>query len=497
MKRPTTLAARARDSAWISEEAGLASSVGSWEAAVGETRQSLSALAAAMARPGRVPADRAVRHVTAAGISRLIRIGTNLPGDLLDLKPLRDPEAWARRTSVEAFADQLALGGPATAELARVIVNAGQMFPAEIVEELRARPIDPLVLDPARVEEIGERSIGGITQISADPIAALPISQLHAAELADGRTVALRVRRPGVTRELLADARLSASLAAPLQQILPSVGGLHPLGVVQLTTRLSIEAIDLRFEMLGAVELGLLAEELGTEHLTVARPIAGHAAERAALSESFEGTLLTRLDRSDQLDGAAVVADLARITIESALTHGVFWADPAPDNLLARPDGRVVLVGAGAVGRLDPTLRHAGIEFLRSLLSGDAGGAVGAMGRADAIPPDADVDQLVTDFESAEMLQVSTILAGGEQGLLGALNEAVRLLLRHQVRPPLDVVVLLRAIFALGALSNRLVPEGGGLMPAMFPLIQRLPDLIAEAEQGLGDPPDPAASGPR
>ncbi len=487
MDRSKTLATRARESAWVSEEPGLAVSVGAWEAAMGETRLSLSQLATAMARPGRIPADRAVRHVTAAGISRIVRLGTNLPGDILDLRPLRDPEAWARRASVEAFADQLALGGPATAELARLILNAGQMFPAEIVDELRCRPIAPPVLDTPTVEDIGERSIGGITAISGHPVAALPISQLHTGRLRDGRPVALRVRRPGVTRELLADARLSASLAAPLQQLMPGVGGLHPIGVVQLTTRLSIEAIDLRFETLGAVELGLLAEELDLRSVSVARPVAGHAAERAALSEASEGILLKDHQDVDDIASAAVLADLARITVESALTHGVFWADPAADNLLVRSDGGVVIVGCGAVGRLDPRLRRAGIWFLRSLLTGDAAGSVDAMRRAGAVPLGADMNQLVSDLESAQALRVPQILMGGEQGLLGALSEAVRLLLRHQVRPPLDVVVLLRTIFALGTLADRLLPDGGGLMPAMLPLIQQLPDLIAEAEDDLAD----------
>jgi hypothetical protein len=59
---------------------------------------------------------------------------------------------------------------------------------------------------------------------------------------------------------------------------------------------------------------------------------------------------------------------------------------------------------------------------------------------------------------------------------------AVRLLLLHRLRPPLEVVLLLRTVFALGALSDRLAPGGGGLAMALFPLVARLPDLLASAE---------------
>jgi hypothetical protein len=57
------------------------------------------------------------------------------------------------------------------------------------------------------------------------------------------------------------------------------------------------------------------------------------------------------------------------------------------------------------------------------------------------------------------------------------------LLLFHQQRPQLEVVLLLRTVFALGALAERLEPGGGGLATALMPLMMRLPDLLVEAER--------------
>ncbi|MEZ5135196.1 MAG: hypothetical protein R2699_09135 [Acidimicrobiales bacterium] len=58
--------------------------------------------------------------------------------------------------------------------------------------------------------------------------------------------------------------------------------------------------------------------------------------------------------------------------MESALVHGVFWADPSPDrHLLVAPGGRLVLAGVGACGHFTHGMRRAGIVFLRSVLGGD------------------------------------------------------------------------------------------------------------------------------
>jgi ubiquinone biosynthesis protein len=166
------------------------------------------------------------------------------------------------------------------------------------------------------------------------------------------------------------------------------------------------------------------------------------------------------------------------VTAEAALTHGVFHADLRPEHLLALPDGRVVVAGCGTIGRLDPPIRRAAIEYLAAVLGGDYEGQVAAMRQTGAVPDDVDVDALVADLSASAALDPMTILAGGEVSLLGALREAMDLLLRHRLRPPLEVVLLVRSLFALRSLLATVAPERS-LLDALFPLIARLPELRA------------------
>jgi ubiquinone biosynthesis protein len=481
---PGPLATHAVDSRWVAAEPGLHQAIDDWEAEVGSARAALSEQATELARPGLVPPGRALRHATAMGLSRLIRIPTRLPSDLRDLTFLRDPEGWARSTGIEAFADQLALGGAATAEVARLIVSARGLFPAEIVDEIARRKIAAPDLELARVEQIAARSFADLDHLHSPPLVSIPTSQLHTGVLVGGRRVGVRVRRPAVARQLAADARLSAGMAAPVGQLLPQLGGMGPLGFVQLITRQGLESVDLRYEALSLVELGLVVEAAGVEGLTVARPVPGHATRYALACELPEGRPAG--GAGPVPDPTVALASLISLTLEPALTHGVFWADPSPDHLLVTPDGGLALIGVGAAGRLTPQLRRAGIRFLTSVVSGDAEGQVEAMQLAGAVPPGADLGALMDDLRSAETLQVHNILMGGEAGLLGGLRDATRILLAHQLQPPLDVVLLLRTVFALGETAERIAPGAGGLMAGLLPLFQRLPDLIAAAEAAEG-----------
>jgi len=185
---------------------------------------------------------------------------------------------------------------------------------------------------------------------------------------------------------------------------------------------------------------------------------------------------------------------LVSLTLESAVSRGVFWADPSAHHLFVTLEGKLGLIGVGTLGRLSPDMRRAGSMFLRSLLSGDPEGQVEAMRLAHAIPRDADVDDLLADLEASDALQVSTILMGGQDGLLGALNEAIRLLLAHSLLPPLEVVLLVRTLFALGNISKRLLPDEDGLLMALMPLVARLPELLADLEVPEMDAADGEAS---
>lgn len=482
------LPARAAASAWVGEVDGLADAVADWDRAFAHQLARVPQQAVELAQPGPVDPRRIARHVGAATVSRVVRTTTRLPNLVLTGAPLRDPQGWAQRAAVEAFVDQLALGGAASAEQARLLRNAGALFPEVLRKELAGRDIRPVDVSHADVERIAARALGNLTIERGRPITATPVSSLHRAHTSTDDPVAVRIRRPGVSRDLRADSALSAGLARGLEQLVPSLGAMPAVDFVQLTLRQTLEECDLRFEALGLLELGLALERSGNEALVVARPRPDGVSERAVVIEDLGGVALRTWRRQGGgtravPDAVGVLQGVAAITIESALVTGTFWADPAPEHLVVLDDGRVALVGAAVVGRLSPQLRLAGITVLKSLVSGDSAGIVEAMRIAGALPDDLDPDAVIAALDASEQLDPMKMLMGGEAGLLGGIREAVQIMVGQRLKPPLEVTLLLRSVFALGALAGELDPDGaGGLAAALLPLLPKLPDLIAEAE---------------
>ena len=488
-----TLTSRAAASAWVGGEPHLADTVAELAAEVGAEQANLATKAVALAQPGPIDPVRLARHATAAGVSRAIRITTNLPNLIVSRKPLDDPRGWVQESAIEAFVDQLALGGAASAELARLIAGGGSLFPDAIRAELAKRDIRPLDITPGVVQHTVDRAFGtpipgGRVRLVDDrPFTGTPVSQLHRAKTDEDPEIAVRVRRPRIARDLQNDGRISASAAKALSQVAPDAGGMGPLGFVQLVLRQNLESTDLRYEALNLVELGMLVEDAGLDGFVVARPLPGYVDERALAIEYLDGTPLTR-HHGPVPDPASALRALIAITLESAIEHGVFWADPAPEHLVVLPDARLALVGAGTVGRFSPELRLAGVRVLKSVLTGEHEGMIDGMRIAGALNDDVDVEALLADLQSSDKLDPSKILFGGENALLDALNAAVGIMLSHKLQPPVEVVLMLRTVFAVGELVHRLDPDStAGLTAALMPLLPRLPEIIANAEAAVAD----------
>lgn len=478
--RAGTVAKRAQESPWVAGHAGLANAVAEWEAELADERATLDAHAARLARPGPVPPLRAAQHLAALQTGQLRWALQRLPGDLIGgLRPAREPATWLKQSIAYVLREQLSLLGPAAAEVARIIDESEGLAPGVIVDELRRRPLRAAPLSVRTVERVVRATLNGrVRRIVAGPLAVTPVSQLHRAELTDGTPAFIRARRPGVRAAVRADARITATLVAPFEWLLPPMRDAHPLGFVELAARQLLEEVDLRHDALNAVELGLITEALDRPGVALCRPIPGLVADRAIATEAFDGAV--PLERGTaRLDVDAVIAGLVAVTVEAALTDGVFHADLRPEHLLALPDGRLAIAGCGTVGRLDPATRRAALDYLATVLSGDFDGQVAAMRATGAVPDGVDVDRLVADLAAAQALQPMTILAGGETSLLGALREAMELLLRHRLRPPLEVVLLVRTLFALRSLIKVVDPDRS-LLDALLPLIARLPELRAD-----------------
>jgi ubiquinone biosynthesis protein len=434
-------------SRWLDGEPGLAEASQQWLADLDKR------LAQAKRRASRIiRAD----PITAGTVPRVLQlVGKSAP---------RLAPALARRDgeeAVRALADTALKGGPFYVKLGQFISSTRGMVPEWVADAFAGCRDEVPPARPALIAGILDRS-GLVDQLrswDATPLASASVAQVHRATLNDGREIVLKVRRPGISRVVAAD----ASYLLPLLGLLESrderfrVANLR--GTTVLMLRLFAQEVDLRLEATSAVQLALAFERAGLD-VQVPRPIPSMVTEKVLGMEFIPGVSAADVDQARRFEHAA--RDLVRLaivgTLHTSLIDGIFHGDLHLGNVLVNEAG-LALVDYGIVGRLTDVQRKAMAKLLLNGLSEDRTGVFHALQEFGALPPDADVDTVVSLLPEPPTMEERMAMLQDPALLGDRLNEIVRVLSSAGFKLPPELTLFFRNVVYLGDAIQRHTPD--------------------------------------
>jgi ubiquinone biosynthesis protein len=260
--------------------------------------------------------------------------------------------------------------GPSYVKFGQFLATRPDIVGVEVARDLESlqdrMPPFPTAEAVATIELALGRPVAEVFASLSEPVAAASIAQVHRAVLHDGRTVAIKVVRPGVRERFHKDLQAMRFAAKLAERTLSEARRLRPQVIVETLARSVAVEIDLRLEAAALSELAdNTAEDPG---FRVPRPDWDLTQRDVLATEWIDGIPLHRLD-----DIAAAGHDrpaLARTVIQSflrqAIRDGFFHADMHPGNLMVDAEGRLVAVDTGIMGRLGLKERR----FLAEILLG-------------------------------------------------------------------------------------------------------------------------------
>lgn len=260
-----------------------------------------------------------------------------------------------------------------------LFIKVGQLLsimanflPAEFRAELEAlqdqvppRPYDQIA---ERIQsELGTR-MSGIVSLDREPMASASLGQVHAARLADGRRVAVKVQHLDIDRIVRLDLVTIRRILTIVQWFVP-VQGMDAY-YHQVRALLSNE-LDFALE---ADNIERIAANFASDPRVVfPKPVRELSTKRVLTTTYVEGVKVSDVAALDALgvDKKDVAQRLVRLYCQMIFVDGTYHADPHPGNLLVRGDGAIVLLDFGAVAHLSPQMREGIPEFLEGVLRRD------------------------------------------------------------------------------------------------------------------------------
>ena len=277
---------------------------------------------------------------------------------------------------VPAYAEAFQACGPAAIKLGQALATRPDLVGDDAAHDLlRLQDRLPAVTFPiikAAIERGLARPVEEVfTSIEETPVGAASIAQVHRAVTTDGVTVAIKVVRPGVEDEFAAALETYEWAAAQMEIIGGEFARLRPRATIATFRQWTLRELDLRREAASASEL---AEGLTAEPGFRIPGIDWTRTSRTVLTlEWIDGIKLSDIAAIDAAghDRKALARTLVRGFLRQAIAEGFFHADMHQGNLMVAPDGDLIAIDFGIMGRLDTRARRWLAEILFGLITGN------------------------------------------------------------------------------------------------------------------------------
>jgi len=308
---------------------------------------------------------------------------------LVDTRPMPLPAKTAvavarviERPSAKSGESRLAAAltrlGPTYVKLGQFLATRPDVVGKQIARDLESLQDKMAPFPQAEAEATVAAALGKpVSDVYASfgpSVAAASIAQVHRAEVeADGRRkpVAVKILRPGIERRFKSDLDAFFYAARKAESLSLEAQRLRPVEAVATLARSVAMEMDFRLE---AAALSEMAENTREDKDFRVPAVDWDRTAREVLTlEWIDGTPLN--DRAALEARGFDLPALGRGVIQSFLRHalrdGFFHADMHPGNLFVDPDGKLVAVDFGIMGRLGPKERRFLAEILFGFITRD------------------------------------------------------------------------------------------------------------------------------
>ncbi|AKF04161.1 Ubiquinone biosynthesis monooxygenase UbiB [Sandaracinus amylolyticus] len=371
--------------------------------------------------------------------------------------------------------------GPIYVKLGQLVASGEALFPERYSEAFRTLldRVPPFPFD--EVERIVREDLGkGTSELFAEldpkPLAAASIAQVHAAKLADGREIVVKVQRPGIGALAAADVaimRFFAWIATKLSRLARNSN------VIAFVDDFAInlaQELDFRREAQRMRDFNQVMREMGNE-ITAAPVVLDELTHARVLTmERFRGWRIDDVQavRATGYDAEERLLQGIRAWFQTLILRGFFHGDVHAGNFMLLEDGRIGFLDFGIVGSFGPQFRQGVLEYVLGFQSRDWNRVAEAMLAMETVPPGVTVDReaLVMDLEVTFAPMIDPEEGFKLRDLVPGLVRSSR---RHGLRLPRDLVLVTKQLVYLDRYSRA---YGGAKMNVLTD--QRLTNLIMQ-----------------
>ncbi|MFT3786512.1 MAG: AarF/UbiB family protein [Tepidisphaeraceae bacterium] len=356
--------------------------------------------------------------------------------------------------------------GTAFVKLGQLLSTRPDVVGQDIADELTklqssARPDSIDVVRGTIEAELGSPMTDFFASFDEAPLGSASIGQVHRAVLKDGTKVVVKVQHPGIEEVVRRDLSLLQTLAK-LAAKSRELASFQPESLVREFSRSLLNELDFTRELR---HLQQFRANFGCdETICFPEPFPALTTKRMLVMTEVSGRSVRELGDKDELpvDRETIAKRGAAAFIEMIFRDGFYHADPHPGNFLVQGDGRIILLDAGMVGRVDGRLRGQIEEILLAVGDQDAEALTDAILEACAAPVSARLEPPNRTDLSSDLVEFFGNYGSQNVGAMNvgaALNDVTAVLHAHGLLLPSRLSLLIKCLVLLEGTAKLLSPN--------------------------------------
>lgn len=295
--------------------------------------------------------------------------------------------------------------GPAAVKLGQTLATRPDLVGEEAARDLTRLQDSLPALPFARIKAVIETSLGRpletmFTSVDPEPVGAASIAQVHRAVTTEGRSVAIKVLRPGIEEKFGSDIETYEWIAAEAAARGGELARLRPREVIAQFKQWTVRELDLRREAASASDLKNMME--GDDGYFVPGIDWQRSSKRVMTLDWIDGIKLTNHDAlaAAGFDRTQLATNLVRAFLRQAIAEGFFHADLHQGNLFAMEGNRIGAIDFGIMGRVNRQARLWLAEILHGLITGNYRRVAEIHFDAQYVPSHHNIDEFTTALRS-------------------------------------------------------------------------------------------------
>ena len=394
----------------------------------------------------------------------------------LSKKALKKAKGLEKLTYAQRIRLALEELGPTFVKLGQVLSMRPLLIPLELVMELTKLQDQVAPFPFAQVKQIVESELKAplekyFSSFETVPIASASLSQVHKAVTKDGKTVVVKVQRPGIKEIIKADMEILKDLTNLLEKYVPESKQYDPVGMREELDKSIRREINFNNEARNIQVFGENFKE--DKNIFVPKVFWDMTTSKVLTMDFIDGVKISNLSELEKrgIDKKKLALIGGKMVFKQIFEDGFFHADPHPGNLFALEGNIIAPVDYGMMGRLSETTMNELADLLICVVTWHPAGIVKVYQDVEVVGEEVNLRALEADL--ANFLYKYHKIPISRLDMKTLMNEAFEIIRRYDIQIQAELMLFSKALVTYEEVAKMLDPEYD-LVTQMIPYVKKL-----------------------